>query len=75
MVSSATVICACGRPIHYTDRSIQAIIEGYVRDLGPSVIVEIEGRRYHVQRHYLALHGLKAAEIDRLVAEGIVRRA
>jgi len=74
MVSSATTTCASGLPLHYTDKALQAVVEGYVKELGPEVVVEIEGRKYLAQRHYIALHGLKAAEIESLVKRGVVRR-
>lgn len=75
MVSFATEMCACGRPLHYSDPACKVVIDDFVRRLGSDQIVEIEGQKYHVQRHYIALHGLKAAEIESLVERGIARRA
>ena len=58
--------CGCGRPIHYTDPVIQALVQAQVDDLGPLVKVEVEGVPYRVPRHYIALHGIKAEELPAL---------
>jgi len=42
--------------------------------LGEFVEVKVEDRKYKVQRHYIALHGIKAAELDELADRGIVER-
>ena len=66
--------CACGRPLHYNDKNIQATIELQVAQHGPEVRVTVGDQSYMVQRHYIALHGLKAAEIESLAQQGIVRK-
>jgi hypothetical protein len=43
--------------------------------LGPDVVVECQGKRYKVSRHYIALHGLKAMELESLLAKGIIQVA
>lgn len=42
-----------------------------VARLGEYVVVAVGGRKFRVQRHYVALHGIKAAEMDRLGFEEI----
>jgi hypothetical protein len=58
--------CPCGRPLHYSTPQLQAMVEAFVRDLGPEVIVTVGDRRWRVSRHYIALHGLKASELPTL---------
>ena len=58
--------CACGKPLHYTDPNLQKVIEDMVQNLGEYIKVTVENKTYLVQRHYIALHGLKAAELPNL---------
>lgn len=58
--------CACGRPLHYTDPKIQKLVEGLVAQLGEDIPIYYGGKTYHVPRHYIALHGLKAQELPAL---------
>lgn len=57
--------CACGRPLHYTDPYVRAIVEELIADLGPDITVrELEtGRAWRIPRHYIALHGIKRGEL------------
>jgi len=64
--------CACGKPLHYTDAAAEAMVSRLVRELGEHIPVVVEGVRYKVQRHYIALHGLKAQDLPRLARQGIV---
>ena len=60
-------MCACGRPLHYSDRRIQMLIESMIRELGPTVKVAVLGHgAWLVPRHYIALHGIRAAELPEL---------
>jgi hypothetical protein len=70
MIAAET--CACGRPLHYSDPAIYELIAGMVRELGPTIKVICAGKSYQVQRHFIALHGLKAAELPMLARAGIV---
>jgi len=65
--------CACGRPLHYNSSYVQDMVTRLAQRLGETVIVSVGGRRYKVQRHYLALHGLKAKELPQLAEQGIVK--
>lgn len=59
--------CACGRPLHYTDPTVRAFVEAVIARQGPTIKVTVlGGRTYLVPRHYLALHGVKAAELPQL---------
>lgn len=59
-------MCACGRPLHYTDPRKQAQVESLIASLGIDVPVWVGDRCWLVQRHYLALHGLQSEELPTL---------
>jgi len=64
-------LCYCGLPLHYTDPEIQRSVERLVRELGTHTRVTVSGRTWLVPRHYIALHGLRAAELPMLGFEEI----
>ena len=66
--------CACGLPLHYTDPQKQAEVQKLVDELGEWMPVHVGNDRYLVQRHYIALHGLKGNQVQSLMEQGIVRR-
>jgi hypothetical protein len=66
--------CACGQPLHYTNLHTKALVERLCEEVGEYVVVVMDGKRYRVQRHFIALHGLKAQELEELVVRGIVMR-
>lgn len=67
METYGSVSCHCGRPLHYGNKKTQAVIEEMVNELGSHIIVsDMGGRKWLVQRHYIALHGLKAWELHKL---------
>ena len=59
-------MCACGRPLHYADPFLRKLVQEWVDELGESMPVHVGGRAWMIPRHYIALHGLKAAEIEKL---------
>ena len=65
--------CACGRPLHYSNPGVQRLVEKQVAELGETVKVTVLGRSWRVPRHYIALHGIKGANIANLGFEEIVR--
>jgi hypothetical protein len=65
------VNCHCGRPLHYQDLEVQRAVERLIRAKGPRVVVRAGGRAWMVDRHYIALHGLKAVELPRLGFEEV----
>ena len=58
--------CACGRPLHYESAPAREAVEELVRTMGENIVVTVGPRRWLVQRHYIALHGLKAQELPSL---------
>ena len=58
--------CACGEPLHYVNQEYRAVIESYCRELGPTVRIQTRKGVWLVPRHYMALHGLKAAKLPEL---------
>lgn len=64
--------CPCGRPLHYADPDIQALVERMVTTQGADeaiTVMTVPERTWMVPRHYLALHGLSADDLPRLAAE------
>jgi hypothetical protein len=61
-----TELCHCGHPLHYTDPEIQMIVEIMVEALGRFVPITVAGRTWCVDRHFIALHGIKAGELPML---------
>jgi hypothetical protein len=64
-------LCACGRPLHYTSPITQHYVEKMIATLGSHVPVTVQGRTWLVQRHYVALHGLKAVDLPNLGFEEV----
>jgi hypothetical protein len=63
---SEQTMCACGRPLHYRDPLLQEFVQRMVDELGENIRVTTRERTWLVPRHYLALHGLKAWELEKL---------
>ncbi len=59
-------MCHCGRPLHYTDPVIERMVTKLSEETGEYVSVTVGWRTWLVQRHYIAIHGLKAAELPSL---------
>lgn len=55
--------CACGRSLHYNDPEIGAIIRDISDTNGEFITINIGERAFKVQRHYIALHGIKAQDL------------
>ncbi len=58
--------CWCGRPLHYQDKELEAQMRHIVERFGEYITVDANGRKYLVQRHYIALHGIKGKDISKL---------
>ena len=65
------VLCACGRPLHYSSPTIQEQMEKIVAASGERIAVTREGRTWLVPRHYIALHGLQSEELPYLGFEEV----
>jgi hypothetical protein len=59
-------VCPCGQPLHYTNPLAERFVRDMVARLGPTIPVTVEGRTWLVPRHYIALHGLRAADLPHL---------
>lgn len=68
LASDANVVgCPCGDGLHYSSAETRRIMLMLVEALGPTVPVEVLGHgKWEVPRHYIALHGIKAAELPDL---------
>ena len=63
---AVTTMCACGRPLHYTDQRTRAMVERLIATNGENVRVVVGRRAWLVPRHYVALHGLQASDLPKL---------
>lgn len=65
-------LCHCGQPLHYTDKKIERYMKKLVAQKGQFIHIQVSGRSWNVQRHYLALHGIKGYELPSLGFEEII---
>ncbi len=70
-MTTTTELCHCGQPLHYNSPECQQQVRQLVDELGTHIRVTVGGRTWLVQRHYLALHGLKAVELPFLGFEEV----
>ena len=66
MTFTKPTMCHCGRPLHYRSAVAKAYVEEQIALHGADLRVVIGPRAWMVPRHYLACHGLKAAEVPKL---------
>ena len=66
--------CACGKPLHYVNKDVEKIVRRYAEKLGEMVEVTAPSGTFLVQRHYIALHGVEAKDLNRLAIDGVVER-
>lgn len=66
MTDERLELCACGKPLHYTDAQLERVMRLLVRRQGPDVVVHCGEGGWRVPRHYIALHGLRAEELPEL---------
>lgn len=62
----ATELCACGQPLHYAKKGKEDAIRRVIAEKGEYSTVTTPDGTWLVQRHYIALHGLKADELPSL---------
>jgi hypothetical protein len=60
--------CDCGQPLHYASDVSRQRVQVMVDQLGPTVNLTTPEGTWAIPRHYIALHGLKAAEVPSLAA-------
>lgn len=58
--------CWCGRPLHYDDQEFEKQVCEVVARFGEYITVEQDGRKYQVQRHWIALHKLDGKDLGKL---------
>jgi len=57
-------LCACGQPLHYSNPEVRAAVDRIIAIVGSRYVpILVDGHAWYVDRHYIALHGLAAAEI------------
>jgi len=66
-----TEMCACGKPLHYSDPKMEALVRKMIKIAGGDeyVLCRSSAGAWRVQRHYIALHGLKAWELPAMAAK------
>jgi|HubBroStandDraft_5_1064220.scaffolds.fasta_scaffold345534_2 hypothetical protein len=65
-MSTSPVLCACGRPLHYESDELNEMMEALISVVGETVKVTTPRGTWIVPRHYIALHGIKAVELEQL---------
>lgn len=64
-------LCHCGKKLHYRNQTTERMMQKLVDSMGEFVEIQCGTRRWKVQRHYIALHGIKAEELPKLGFEEI----
>lgn len=59
-------MCACGKPLHFTNKVNERNVQVLVEQMGECVKVITPKGAYMVPRTYFALHGIKEAELPSL---------
>lgn len=65
-MQNSNELCACGKPLHYTDPAIQRMVERMVTAYGAEATIIAGKRIFLVPKHYIALHGIKTIELPAL---------
>jgi len=63
--------CACGLPLHYSSEANRDMVQRLIDSAGTEDVIVtatserpgVQPRHFLVQRHYIALHGLKTQEL------------
>jgi hypothetical protein len=71
IVTLPTGRCHCGRPLHYTDAKIAGLMARIVAEQGEYIPITVGGRTWRVQRHFAALHWIRAWELPGLGFEEV----
>ena len=59
-------MCACGKPLHYTDPVLQQMVQQCIDEFGENIYIRLGDRVWLIPRHFIALHGIKAWELEKL---------
>lgn len=68
------MMCPCGKPLHYKDEKSKKMVQSIIDKFGEDIKVVVLNKEYLVNRHYIALHGIKASELEKLADKGKVKR-
>lgn len=72
LIPDWTDSCPCGKGLHYTNATTAEMVKEMVCAFGPLLLVKVPGLgTWLVPRHYIALHGLKAADLPNLGFEKV----
>lgn len=63
--------CHCGKPLHYSDKTLQDKVQKICNELGDFIEVHTPRGSWKVQRHYMALHGIREEELPSLGFERV----
>lgn len=58
--------CHCGRSLHYSSAEAEAVVCDLVNQLGEFITIRLGNRAWRVQRHYIALHRIRAVDLPKL---------
>ena len=61
--------CPCGEAHRFSTEKIANSLRYFIKTLGPTVEVSMQGRRWKVPRIWIAAHGLKGGEIEALAGK------
>jgi len=67
-------MCACGLPLHYSSPDVQFEVEQFFPNDNQTIVIRTPQARYIAQRHYIALHGLREIDLERLADAGVIER-
>lgn len=56
-------MCACGKPLHYENKAVQAMVEKLIVKMGEETRVVFGNHTWLVPRHYIALHGIDYEQV------------
>lgn len=65
-------MCFCGEPLHYTDPVVQNQVKKLIESSGRMIdITVVDVGTFKVDRHFIALHGIKGEELPSLGFERV----
>jgi hypothetical protein len=68
---NATELCHCGQPLHYTDPKVETYVRKVIEEQGEYLDITTPEGTYRVQRHFIALHGIKSRDLPTLGFEKV----
>jgi hypothetical protein len=66
MTTSSNDRCWCGNSLHYKDKEFEQEVRHIVERFGEYIVIEQNGHKYLVQRHYIALHGIPSKDLSKI---------